>query len=96
LQRNVSLFLLLILRRIFAQDNLKEISEGETKKVSRKLLLQILIYTNSASVYNKMSIGTEAKQLQEQISFAKQENKQLRDTLEQLAVIISAINYINF
>jgi hypothetical protein len=43
-----------------------------------------------------MSIGTEAKQLQEQISFAKQENKQLRDTLEQLAVIISAINYINF
>jgi fibrillarin-like pre-rRNA processing protein len=32
-----------------------------------------------------MSTGTEAKQLQEQISLAKQENKQLRDTLEQLA-----------
>jgi hypothetical protein len=90
------MFLLLILRRIFSEDKLKEISAGETKKVSRKLLLQILIYTNSASVYIKMSTGTEAKQLQEQISLAKQENKQLRDTLEQLAVIISAINYINF
>lgn len=35
-----------------------------------------------------MSNGSEVKQLQEQIALSKQENKQLRDTLEQLAVII--------
>lgn len=43
-----------------------------------------------------MSTGTEVKQMQEQIALAKQENKQLRDTLEQLAVIISLIDVIKF
>lgn len=65
--------------------------------LNRKLSLQILIYTNRASVYIKMSNGTEVKQLQEQIALSKQENKQLRDTLEQLAVIIkmSIIQFFN-